>query len=79
MIDSQICIGSTLMAYSDEWWKAGEPNSHDPGGYPTDAHPDGYSNEEWWGIFRVAKGSTIDILTKRTIFDTLKVIFGNKN
>ena len=39
------------MAYSDEWWKAGNPDTHDPGGYHTDAHPDGYSNEEWWGIF----------------------------
>lgn len=71
-----VCIGATLMAYSDEWWKAGDPNAHDFGGYPTTAHPDGYSNEEWWGIFRASKNSNdIDILTKRAIYDTLKVQF----
>jgi len=79
MVNSQVCIGGTLMAYSDEWWKAGNPDAHDPGGYNTNAHPDGYSNEEWWGIFRVAKGSTIDVLTKRAVFDTLKFIFGKTN
>jgi hypothetical protein len=76
MANSQVCIGGTLMAYSDEWWKAGNPDKHDLGGYPTEAHPDGFSNEEWWGIFHVSKGSTIDILGKRTIYDTLRCIFG---
>jgi len=79
MVNSQVCIGGTLMAYSDEWWKAGNPDTHDPGGYHTNAHPDGYSNEEWWGIFRVARGSTVDILTKRAVFDTLKFIFEKTN
>ena len=76
MIGSPVCIGSTVMAYSDEWWKAGDPNSHDLGGYPTNAHPDGFSNEEWWGIFRATKsGTDIDILTKRAIYDTLQAYF----
>ena len=79
MSNSSVCIGSTLMAYSDEWWKAGDPSSHDPGGYSTNAHPDGYSNEEWWGIFRVQKNNNdVDILTKRAIYDTLQVYFSNK-
>lgn len=47
------CVGATVMAYSDEWWKAGDPNSHDFGGYGTGYHPDGYSNEEWWGMVSV--------------------------
>lgn len=73
---SSICIGSTLMAYSDEWWKAGDPWSHDLGGYATAAHPDGFSNEEWWGIFRVSKrANDIDSLTARAIYDTLRVYF----
>ncbi len=73
---SPICIGSTLMAYSDEWWKAGDPWSHDLGGYATGAHPDGFSNEEWWGIFRVSKRpNDIDSLTARAIYDTLRVYF----
>ncbi|MCR4439593.1 MAG: hypothetical protein QHJ34_13710 [bacterium] len=70
------CIGATLMAYSDEWWKAGDPWSHDLGGYASSAHPDGFSNEEWWGIFRVSRrAGDIDSLAARAIFDTLRVYF----
>jgi hypothetical protein len=73
---SPVCIGATLMAYSDEWWKAGDPFSHDLGGYPSAAHPDGFSNEDWWGIFRVSKrANDIDSLTARAIYDTLRVYF----
>ncbi|MBC7188249.1 MAG: hypothetical protein H5U38_14590, partial [Calditrichaeota bacterium] len=70
------CIGATLMAYSDEWWKAGDPWSHDLGGYASSAHPDGFSNEEWWGIFRVSRRvGDIDSLAARAIFDTLRIYF----
>ncbi|MDZ7393422.1 MAG: hypothetical protein ONB25_11065 [candidate division KSB1 bacterium] len=73
---SPICVGGTLMAYSDEWWKAGDPWSHDLGGYSTSAHPDGFSNEEWYGIFRVSRRpNDIDSLTARAIYDTLRVYF----
>ena len=79
MLNSAVCIGSTLMAYSDEWWKAGDPDSHDFGGYSTEAHPDGFSNEEWWGVFSVIKNNQdIDILTKRAIYDTLSVYFSEQ-
>jgi hypothetical protein len=47
---NDVCVGATVFEFTDEWWKAGDPNSHDYGGYATSAHPDGYSNEEWWGI-----------------------------
>jgi hypothetical protein len=78
MARSPVCIGSTIMAYSDEWWKAGNPDSHDTGGYPTTAHPDGFSNEEWYGIFRVEKRvNETDRLIKRTVRDTLAGLFEN--
>ncbi len=71
-----LCVGGTLMAYSDEWWKAGDPWSHDLGGYATPAHPDGFSNEEWYGIFRVSRRpNDIDSLSPRAIYDTLRVHF----
>lgn len=60
-----ICIGATLMSYSDEWWKADNILSQDNGGYPTsimtypDCHPDGYSNEEWWGIMKWQNGQLV--------------------
>jgi len=47
------CLGGTGMAWSDEWWKADSPWTHDAGGYATKTHPDGFSNEEWWGLVSV--------------------------
>lgn len=63
-------LGATLMAYSDEWWKAGGPATHDNGGYATDRHPDGFSNEEWWGVVRVARGAGTDVdeVTPRQVY-----------
>ncbi len=73
---SSVCIGATLMAYSDEWWKAGDPDSHDFGGYGTDAwgktHPDNYSNEEWWGVVAVERTEGgIDKVIPRKVYYTL--------
>lgn len=59
-------LGGTVMAYSDEWWKAGWPAAHDAGGYGTAAHPDSYSNEEWWGIVRPQdNGPAPDVMVPR--------------
>jgi hypothetical protein len=52
------CAGGTVMAYSDEWWKADDPHRHDPGGYATGSHPDGFSNEEWWGLLAAEDAGT---------------------
>jgi hypothetical protein len=70
---SNVTIGSTLMAYSDEWWKAGNPSAHNNGGYATDRHPDGYSNEEWWGVMRtVDNGTGADIMQPRQAYYSLR-------
>ncbi len=55
-----ICMGGTVFEFTDEWWKDKDPWSHDYGGYSTNQHPDGYSNEEWWGIIRVLPDSNND-------------------
>lgn len=74
---SNVCIGGSIMAYSDEWWKGkhfGEsnPSYHGTAGYATGAHPDGYSNEEWWGIMRTAdNGSYPDVIEPRAIYYAL--------
>jgi hypothetical protein len=73
---TSVCIGSTLMAYSDEWCKSGNPSSHDFGGYDTlvwgNLHPDDFSNEEWWGIVSVEKTNDgIDKVTPRKVYYTL--------
>ncbi len=43
------CLGATFFEWSDEWWKAGTPSSHSTNGFYF-SMPDGYSNEEWYGI-----------------------------
>jgi len=53
---ADVCVGATVFEFTDEWWKAGDPSSHDYGGYPSTEHPDGYSNEEWWGLIAVTPG-----------------------
>ncbi|MBS2213875.1 hypothetical protein KEM09_20875 [Carboxylicivirga mesophila] len=53
MMHSNICSGVTLFAFNDEWWKAGDNNSLDPGGFAPESSGvpyDGTANEEYWGI-----------------------------
>jgi len=75
---SDVCVGATVFEFTDEWWKDGDPNSHDYGGYQTGAHPDGYSNEEWWGIIAVtpdADGDGFDEWRPRKAYDMFKRIW----
>ncbi len=82
----QICIGGSIAAYSDEWWKG--KYSTDPGcpdndpavqgvcGYSTSSHPDGYSNEEWRGIMRTLdNGSAPDIMEPRAVYYMLRALW----
>ena len=73
---SAVTIGGSIMAYADEWWKAGSSSTHNNGGYATGSHPDGYSNEEWWGIVRtVDNGGNPDIMEPRAVYYALKDAF----
>ena len=47
---SDLCVGVTLFEFCDEWWKAGNPNQQDIGGFPNTIPYDNYANEEYWGI-----------------------------
>lgn len=45
--------GVTLFSFTDGWWKAGNPNKQDQGGwapFSTGVPYDGAPNEEYWGI-----------------------------
>ncbi|MFH1368394.1 MAG: glycoside hydrolase family 2 TIM barrel-domain containing protein [Elusimicrobiota bacterium] len=56
-----ICIGGCVMAYSDEWWKSGNPLKHEK---PPEAWP-----AEWYGIVKVEKGdNNLDKVTPRKIY-----------
>ncbi|MEW6419257.1 MAG: LamG-like jellyroll fold domain-containing protein [Nitrospirota bacterium] len=84
--NSDTCIGGSIMAYSDEWWKGkystdpgcpdNNPTFHSTCGYPSTSHPDGYSNEEWWGIMRtVDNGTNPDIMEPRAVYYRLHSIW----
>ena len=47
---SDLSIGVTLFEFCDEWWKAGNPNQQDTGGFSNSIPYDNYANEEYWGI-----------------------------
>ena len=63
----EVCSGVTLFSFSDEWWKAGNIDVHDIGGWApnsTGVPYDGSPNEEYWGIVDIDrnKKETFDIV-----------------
>ena len=84
--NSDVCIGGSIAEYSDEWWKSRystdsnctdiDPAYHGTCGFDDTSQPDGYSNEEWWGIMKIAKnGANPDIVTPRAVYYTLKELW----
>lgn len=71
---SEVCAGAAVFAFSDEWWKSpgGSPSVQDAGGFAIGL-PDGFANEEWWGLYRIAdNGVGLDILEPRATVAALK-------
>ena len=67
------CSGVTLFAFSDEWWKAGNPYTHDVGGWAPNSSGvpyDGAPNEEYWGIVDVDRN-------RKQAFQIVKEIYTN--
>jgi beta-galactosidase/beta-glucuronidase len=55
---SEICLGVTLFSFTDGWWKAGNPDTQDPGGWAPNSSGvpyDGTPNEEYWGIVDIER------------------------
>lgn len=74
---SSLTFGGCVMAYCDEWYKHGNPSSHDLGGYEFLSSPDGFLNEEWWGVMKIMdNGDYPDILVPRKVYDTLQEKWG---
>ncbi|MFK7780969.1 hypothetical protein [Psychroserpens sp.] len=69
VFDNQdICSGVTLFSFTDGWWKAGNNDIQDIGGYApnsTGIPYDGAPNEEYWGIVDINR-------KKKLVFDVLK-------
>jgi len=59
----KVCIGGTVFEWCDEWWKIpgpdGDPSVHNNGGFYAEwnpaSHPDGFANEEYFGITDIGR------------------------
>jgi exo-beta-1,3-glucanase (GH17 family) len=72
MQNTDVCSGVTIFAFNDEWWKAGNNNSQDPGGWAPNSSGvpyDGSPNEEYWGIVDIDRN-------KKEAFFVVKDVFG---
>jgi exo-beta-1,3-glucanase (GH17 family) len=68
-----ICSGVAVFAFVDEWWKAGNNDKQDPGGWAPNSGGvpyDGAANEEYWGIVKLDR-------TKKLAFGVLKEKYSN--
>ncbi|MEZ5278804.1 MAG: hypothetical protein R3F07_20655 [Opitutaceae bacterium] len=74
---STIAAGGCVFEYGDEWWKGGNPFSHDTGGFNLGGLPDGVANEEWWGIFAISQtaGGGPNTLTPRATYAALQSLW----
>lgn len=66
--------GMTLFSFTDGWWKAGNPEIQDIGGWAPNSSGvpyDGSPNEEFWGIVKIDR-------TKKEVFSTVKDRFLNQ-
>lgn len=69
--NSLIASGGAVFCWSDEWWRHGRTTAQEPGGWRNGAFPDGWADEEWWGIYRVRRGKP-DVLEPRAAVETLR-------
>jgi hypothetical protein len=63
--------GVAVFEYSDEWWKAGDPNVQDPGGSAPNSSSvpyDGAANEEYWGVVDVFRSEKLSFDEVRTAY-----------
>jgi len=73
--NKDICSGVAVFAFVDEFWKAGNINTQDPGGWAPNSSGvpfDGSPNEEYWGIVNIDR-------TKKQAFDVVKKKYLKQN
>ncbi len=85
--NSQVCPGGSIREYSDQWWKGAyfpdatcTPDNNPAGqgacGYASIAQPDGFADEEWWGLVRmVPRDSGLDGIEPRAAYSRLQQLW----
>jgi hypothetical protein len=71
----QVLLGGCLFEWNDEWWKAGGPTTHDPGGAAGNDDADGLLNEEWFGLSTALPEGAAAPRSYREAFDVLKALW----
>ena len=72
--NSKICSGVTLFSFTDGWWKAGNNDTQDPGGWAPNSSGvpyDGSPNEEYWGIVDIERNKKQTFVVVKTKFNQL--------
>jgi len=65
---TEICSGVAMFSFTDGWWKAGNNETQDPGGWAPNSSGvpyDGSPNEEYWGIVDIERN-------KKLTFEVIK-------
>ncbi len=67
---TEICSGVAMFSFTDGWWKAGNNESQDPGGWAPNSSGvpyDGSPNEEYWGIVDIERNKklTFEVIKKK--------------
>lgn len=71
--NTRIGSGVALFSFTDGWWKAGDKNTQDPGGWAPNSSGvpyDGSPNEEYWGIVDIDRN-------KKQTFNVVKKAYKN--
>lgn len=66
-------LGVTLFSFTDGWWKAGEDDKQNPGGWAPNSSGvpyDGTPNEEYWGVVDLERN-------KKETFEVIKTKYTN--
>jgi len=72
-----VCAGGCVFEYADDWGKVGGAGTQEAGPWAHAAFPDGWMDEEWWGLFAVSKAAEgqPDVLRPRAAVAELSALW----
>ncbi|HEU5081607.1 MAG TPA: hypothetical protein VFT72_20505 [Opitutaceae bacterium] len=77
---SAVCAGGCVFEFCDEWFRApsGSDTTQDAGGWTASGFPDGVADEEWFGLFSIAKSSSgPNVISPRAGYSELSALWNS--